>query len=295
MQCQLAKKFQLSQPMTWEAVAHALRTLRSGVLVIDSAELLARADPEFFARLVAFADECARANRLFMIFICCNDRHTVPVLAAARTASFIRVQDVSDTVAKDFLAAEGVPPWRAAWVVANIAGGRLHMLQSASRHSVDVFAMDNAAMSVLARVGVPQTHPVLQRAAIAGCVNYSDAMDLGAVALQQLLDGHVLSVHEDGTVTLYSRHVEQLLRRRVVLPPAEAAAFLMGHGVCLEDAEAAAGTLSGESCALLWEFASAKVDMHAFLQLLTTRVKCRYRMYLILPPPLLQEINRLWR
>jgi len=95
-------------------------------------------------------------------------------------------------------------------------------------------------------------------------------MDLGAVALQQLLDGHVLSVHEDGTVTLYSRHVEQLLRRRVVLPPAEAAAFLMGHGVCAEDAEAAAGTLSGESCALLWELASAKVDMHAFLQLLTT-------------------------
>jgi hypothetical protein len=114
--------------------ASRLRVLRGcpGVLVVDGADLIAKADPMFFKKLLGFAKLCALSRCLRVVFVISDDRDA-DALAMVRDFSglrtFLEVGDLNDEDASEFLTKSGMEPKAAAQVVQRVTGGRLlHLL-----------------------------------------------------------------------------------------------------------------------------------------------------------------------
>jgi hypothetical protein len=114
--------------------ANRLKTLRScpGVLVVDGADLIAKADPVFFKKLLGFAKFCAYKKCLRVVFVISDDRDAEALVMTRKyfgRVSFLEVGDLDDEEAVQCLTRSGMESMAATQVVQRVTGGRLHLLK----------------------------------------------------------------------------------------------------------------------------------------------------------------------
>ncbi len=100
---------------------------RPMVLVIDSADVLAKRNPDFFGLLQDFAKNCADRGTLRIVFIS-SDGSALPLLMARSAWSRaekppFEIGEIADEEAVDFLVKRGVPAADAEKAVKDITGG----------------------------------------------------------------------------------------------------------------------------------------------------------------------------
>jgi KaiC/GvpD/RAD55 family RecA-like ATPase len=119
---------------------------RSAVLIIDSAEIIAKDNPAFFAKMQDFAKQMTDAGNLRLVFVfsdgtALEQMQTRSALSRAREPVY-EVGDISDEDAVKYLMGRKVPQAQAEEAVRTITGGRFELL---GKYATGWTAVGNAA------------------------------------------------------------------------------------------------------------------------------------------------------
>ena len=196
------------------------------VLVIDSADVLAKKDPGFLEYLQDFAKNCADMGCLRIVFIS-SDGSALPLLmsrsAWSRADSVFEIGEISAKDAVHYLEERGVPTDVATRAVDTITGGLFaslnHFMSNYRRgKTLDdiVIDMDRKTKAALLTFGFNVKHPVFlyliahKRIGLEVCLE----MKLTREQIQVLVNNNILAAHPNDTLTFHDRHVEVWFSRQ---------------------------------------------------------------------------------
>jgi hypothetical protein len=218
----LATWLPLHKALAAAAVKFKEKHKRPAVLIIDSAEIIAKDNPAFFAKLQDFAKQMTDAGNLRLVFV--SSDGTVLEQMQSRSAwsrahkEVYEVGDIPDADAVKYLVGRQVPHGQAEEAVRTITGGRFELLTD----YVKVYAaVGNAATRDKLHAKVDETlrrsiklssDHVLFRTLLTRRVVDSATADalVQEATLKALLAANILAAHPDPTkaYTFHSRYVE---------------------------------------------------------------------------------------
>ena len=217
----------LSDPLVEAALKFQAKHERPMVLVIDSADVLAKKDPAFLEYLQDFAKNCADMGCLRIVFIS-SDGSALPLLMSrsawsrAKEPAF-EIGEISTKDAIHYLEERGVPTDLATRAVDTITGGLFTSLinfvsnyQEGKALDDIVIEMDGRTKKALLTFGFNVNHPVFlhltahKRIRSEVCLK----MNMTREQIQLLVDNNILATHPDGTLTFHDRHVEVWFSRQ---------------------------------------------------------------------------------
>jgi hypothetical protein len=220
---------------TWGKAALAIKAAasafkkkhgRPAVLVIDSAELLAKQAPAFLEELQLFAKQRTDEGNLRMIFVS-SDGSVAEQLdsrsASSRGLDPVEVGDICDKDAVEFLKGKGVEESQATEAVRDITGGRFALLQryvgswAAKGNEATRADLHKKTMNSLRLAGLDPRHAFFHALVAQLRIDDDPARDMLGVEhqsiLRTLLEKNIVAAHPDLTYTFHSRYVETFFTR----------------------------------------------------------------------------------
>ena len=228
----------LEPASTWESMqpwllkaAEAYKTKhgRPAVLVLDSADRIAKADPPLFMELLEFAKDASDAGTLRVVFGS-SEGHVLPLLekvsARSRALEPYEIGDLSDADAVEFVIKRGVPADQARELVSTVAGGRFSTLGSLAenvkggesvpairakmwtrtkRRLKDLNLLPVAELPLFK--ALVQTYRVKHDVVLSLLEKGGLGHDASRAMLAALLETNILAAHPDDTVTVHDRFV----------------------------------------------------------------------------------------
>ena len=199
---------------------------RPAVLIIDSAERLAKKNPEFLANLQDFAKDRTDEGSLRVVFVS-SDGSVLEQFqrrsAKSRMRKPFEVGDISDKEAVEFLTRKGVEQEKAEEAVRDITGGRFELLNDYLSVSTGNDArrqeLFDETKKSLRLAGLSAHHELFRTLVLQKFVRDDPARDLCGdqhdQILRTLLDKNIIAAHPDLTFTFHSRHVESFFKQEV--------------------------------------------------------------------------------
>jgi KaiC/GvpD/RAD55 family RecA-like ATPase len=194
---------------------------RPAVLIIDSAEIIAKDNPAFFAKMQDFAKQMTDAGNLRLVFVFSDG--TAPEQMQSRSAwsrahkQVYEVGDIPDADAVKYLVEGRVPQTQAEEAVRTITGGRFELLTD----YVNVYAAagnattrDNLYRQVqkgLDEVNVDSRHAIFRDLLENKRIDDHAARLLWggeSTVIRALLAKNIIAAHPDNTFSFHSRYVE---------------------------------------------------------------------------------------
>ena len=217
----------LRQPVMDAAAKFKSKHERPMVLVIDSADILAKQNPAFLNILQDFAKLCADIGNLRIVFIS-SDGSALPLLMArsswSRADEPYEIGEIPDDLAVEYLKKKGVREDQAKLAVANLTGGLFGELNkfvtgSAKGKTYEQIAKqrDRALRERLLDSKIHHNHALFRHLAKHKSVGTDEARDLGMekAQLDLLLKNNILAAHPDKTYTFHGRHTAMWFSREV--------------------------------------------------------------------------------
>ena len=217
----------LRQPVMDAAAKFKSKHERPMVLVIDSADILAKQNPAFLNILQDFAKLCADIGNLRIVFIS-SDGSALPLLMArsswSRADEPYEIGEIPDDLAVEYLKKKGVREDQAKLAVANLTGGLFGELNkfvtgSAKGKTYEQIAeqRDRALRGRLIVLKVAPNHALFRQLVKHANIGTDDALGLGMekAQLDLLLKNNRLAVHPNDTDTLHDRHTATWFSREV--------------------------------------------------------------------------------
>jgi hypothetical protein len=196
---------------------------RPAVLIIDSAERLAKHSPAFLAELQAYAKDDTDEGNLRMVFVS-SDGSVLAQLnnesASSRGLDPFEVGDICDSDAVKFLVGKGVKKEQAEEAVRDITGGRFALLQryvgswAAKGNEATRAELYEKTKDVLENAGISERHDFFKTLATQKSVSKSRARQMWGgkdafnPVIRVLVDNNIVAAHPDLTYTFHSRHTE---------------------------------------------------------------------------------------
>ena len=198
------------------------------VLVIDSADRIAKDDPVFLGKLQDVAKDCADDGNLSIVIIL-NDSSALPVMMARSSWSrakkpHFEIGEIPDDQAVEYLTKKGIPEDIAKRAVTNLTGGLLISLNDfvtacleGSTYEQLMEQRDRALRQTLLIRKVPFNHVLFQRLVNKHSVGSAEALDLGMEIdqLDCLLKDNILAAHPNKTYTFHDRHTAMWFSREM--------------------------------------------------------------------------------
>ena len=242
---------------------------RPMVLVIDSADVLAKTNPQFLGTIQDFAKNCADMGILRVVFVS-SDGSALPLLMSRSAWSraekpAFEIGEISDDEAVVFLVKAGVAEDEARLAVANVTGGLFALLNNyISAHKAGknydeiVETLDTKTSKALMDLDLSPTHPFFQYLASNQSIKTDNALAKSGVQVEMLLKRNILSAHPNETYTFHDRHVAVWFKNQIVgISDDEAVVFLVKAGVAEAEARLAVANVTGGLFALLNNYVSA--------------------------------------
>ena len=204
------------QPLVDAAAKFKAKHERPMVLIIDSADRLAKDFPVFLGKLQDFAKDCADDGNLRIVFIS-SDGSALPLMMARSSWSRaekppFEIGEIPDDQAVEYLTKKGIREDEAKLAVANLTGGLFVSLNdfATARLTYEQLAeqRDEALRVKLIDSKIPIRHALFRQLVKHKSVGMAEARDLGMgkAQLDGLLKNHILTVHPNDTYTFYDRH-----------------------------------------------------------------------------------------
>jgi energy-coupling factor transporter ATP-binding protein EcfA2 len=198
---------------------------RPMVLVIDSADILAKEDPKFLYFLQNFAKDCADRGTLRIVFVS-SDGSALPLLISqsswSRAEAPFEIGEISDEDAVKFLCDRNVPEIIAREAVRCLTGGLFASLNTfvsnneKGRKLEDIINEKNRKVdNSLLKLKFPPTHELFRYLTIHKRIPSNEArreMNLSEEQIDALVKCNILATHPDETLTLHDRHVAVWLK-----------------------------------------------------------------------------------
>eukprot|EP00981_Chlorochromonas_danica_P004702 scaffold946_cov171-Ochromonas_danica.AAC.2 len=197
------------------------------VLVIDSADRLAKKEPEFLEIFQDFAKDCACEGTLRIVFIS-SDGSALPLLqsrsAWSRAEEPLEVGEISDEDAVEYLVSKSVPEPNAKRAVNELTGGLFMELnkyvQVHSMKTIEALIEDknDAIVKVLKELQLPVSHPLFVKINQDKVVRAGKALDydVNNEQIGHLLAANILAAHPSTstyTYTFHDRHAANFFAR----------------------------------------------------------------------------------
>ena len=211
------------------AVSFRKKHGRPAVLIIDSAELLAKYRPAFLAELQAYAKDKADGGTLRMVFVS-SERDVLEQLDSWSASSrglepveVVEVVDICDPDAVKFLVEEGMEREEAEVAVRDFTGGRFTLLQRYLANWKDNTVLVTRTYplretkDVLQTAGIGERHAFFETLLAKKVIDEHAARQLWGKdsfdpVMRVLLDRDIVAAHPNSTYTFHSRHVETFFR-----------------------------------------------------------------------------------
>lgn len=198
---------------------------RAAVLVIDSADLLAREQPEVLSAMQDFAKTCAEQGVLRFIFVSSNGAALSLMQSRftwSKHAELFEIGHLSDQQAENLLMQRGIPRKVAKVVVQQITGGWLHSLYeflqiyNPSEPIENVlYDMDKRMSNAMQHLNFLAETAVFQEMASRPTMRMHQLNEyLHQTQIDNLIYHNILCVHPRGFYTFRSRHVAAFFERR---------------------------------------------------------------------------------
>ena len=220
----------LMQPLVDAAAKFKAKYGRPMVLVIDSADRLAKQCPAFLEILQDFAKDSADEGNLRIVFIS-SDGSTLPLLMARSSWSRaekppFEIGEIPDILAVEYLTKKGVREDEAKLAVANLTGGLFVSLNDFATASLKGLTYeqlaeqrDRALRRKLLDLKVAPDHALFRQLVKHTNIGTDDALDhgigIGKTQLDLLLKNNILAVHPNDTYTFHDRHTAVWFSREV--------------------------------------------------------------------------------
>jgi hypothetical protein len=202
---------------------------RPAVLIIDSAERLAKKNPEFLANLQDFAKDRTDEGSLRMVFVSSDGSVLEQFLSRSAKSRMwklpFEVGDISDKEAVEFLKRKGVEQEQAEEAVRDITGGRFELLNDYFRvwwsagNDATRQELFGETKKSLRLAGLSAHHELFRTLVLQKYVRDDPARDLCGdqhdQILRSLLDKNIIAEHPNRTFTFHSRHVESFFKQEV--------------------------------------------------------------------------------
>jgi hypothetical protein len=219
---------------------------RPMVLIIDSAERLAKQNPAFLAELQAYAKDDTDEGNLRMVFVS-SDGSVLAQLnshsASSRGRMPFEVGDIVDAEAVKYLVGKDVKKEQAEEAVRDITGGRFALLRS---YVSDWAAKGNEATRAdlfretrksLRLAGIDPRHEFFQVLLSQKSIDDDPARDMWGEKhveiLDTLLSKNIVAGHPNSTYTFHSRHVESFFK--AMLPDGRGNGAIQNEEAAAED------------------------------------------------------------
>jgi hypothetical protein len=219
------------EPMsTWSAVSDSIEEAatmfrkkhgRPAVLIIDSAERIAKKNPALLADLQEFAKDETDGGTLRMVFVS-SDGSVLAQLdsrsESSRGLDPIEVGDICDADAVKFLVERGINKEQAEVAVRDITGGRFALLQrylgswKANTNEATRADLFRKTRKSLRLAGIDPRHEFFRTLLAKKQLDDDPARDMWGdkheTILNALLTDNIVAAHPNLTYTFHSRHVE---------------------------------------------------------------------------------------
>ena len=224
----LATFNRLRQSLIDAAAKFKAKNGRPMVLVIDSADRLAKDNPAFLGKLQGFAKDCADGGNLRIVFIS-SDGSALPQLMTRSSWSRAKkppfeIGEIPDDQAVEYLTKKGVRENEAKLAVANLTGGLFVSLNDFVSSRLEgmtyeqlVEQRDIALRLRLINSKIPISHALFQRLVQHASIRMDDARNLGMeeAQLDFLLKNNILAAHPNNTYTFHDRHTAVWFSKQV--------------------------------------------------------------------------------
>ena len=216
----------LMQPLTDAAAKFKANNGRPMVLVIDSADRIAKKNPDFLGELQDFAKDCADDGNLRIVFIS-SDGSALPLMMARSSWSRaekppFEIGEIPDDQAVEYLTKKGVREDEAKVAVANLTGGLFVSLNDFATSSLEgmtyeqlVEQRDSALEKKLRRLKVAPDHAMFQQLVKCKSVRTGDDLGMAESQVDLLLLNNILAAHPNETYTFHDRHTAVWFSREV--------------------------------------------------------------------------------
>lgn len=202
------------------AITFSDKHKRPVIIIIDSADRLAREQPRFLKKLQELAKTGANMKALTFVFVA-SDFHILSVMeshgAYSRAAEPLEIGPISDSDAIAYLTKryKVISEDEAKQAVTTITGGVFVELQrygearaAGIEYSSILARRDDTVRGALHKIGVDSRHPTFQKLCEAKALMSTPVrQELGDSVVDSLLASNILSRHADRTVTFHDRHV----------------------------------------------------------------------------------------
>ena len=216
----------LMQPLTDAAAKFKANNGRPMVLVVDSADRIAKKNPDFLGELQDFAKDCADDGNLRIVFIS-SDGSALPLMMARSSWSRAKKPpfefgEIPDDPAVEYLTKKGVREDEAKVAVANLTGGLFVSLNDFATSSLEgmtyeqlVEQRDSALAKKLRRLKVAPDHAMFQQLVKCKSVRTGDDLGMAESQVDLLLLDNILAAHPNETYTFHDRHTAVWFSREV--------------------------------------------------------------------------------
>jgi hypothetical protein len=219
----------LIQPLMDAAAKFKSKHTRPMVLIIDSADILAKQNPAFLNILQDFAKLCADIGDLRIVFIS-GDGSALSLLKARGSWSRadnppFEIGEIPDDVAVEYLKKKGVRDDQAKLAVANLTGGLFVSLlgyasASAKGMTYEQLAerLDRALDSKLSDMETSVNNALFRHLVKHRSIGTNEARRVIGMKKDQLdllLKNNILAVHPNVTYTFHDRHTATWFSREV--------------------------------------------------------------------------------
>ena len=208
------------QPLVDAAAKFKAKHGRPMVLIIDSADRLAKQCPAFLELLQDFAKKRADEGNLRIVFIS-SDGSALPLMMARSSWSRAKkppfeIGEIPDDQAVEYLMKKGIREDEAKLAVANLTGGLFVSLNDFATASLKGMTYeqlaeqrDRALRKRLLVLKVVADHALFRQLVKHANIGTDDALGLGMeeAQLDLLLKNNILAVHPNDTYTFYDRHI----------------------------------------------------------------------------------------
>ena len=242
---------------------------RPMVLVIDSADVLAKSDPQFLGMIQDFAKNCADMGILRVVFVS-SDGSALPLLMSRSAWSraekpAFEVGEISDDEAVVFLVKAGVAEAEARLAVTNVTGGLFALLndyvsshKAGKKYDDIVEVLGTKISKALMELDLSPTHSFFQYLASNKSIKTDSALAKSGVQVELLLKRNILAAHPNETYTFHDRHVAVWFENQIgEISDDEAVVFLVKAGVAEAEARLAVANVTGGMLALLKKYVFA--------------------------------------
>jgi len=197
------------------------------VLVIDSADVIAKNDASFLGFLQDFAKNCADMGTLRIVFIS-SDGSALPLLMSRSAWSRaekppFEIGEISNDDAVSYLEQRGVPRQVAEQAVQTISGGLFASLndftsnyRKGKKLEDIVIELDSKTSIVLLDLKIKVDHPVFRQILVGGSIRSDEARKLGMSSeeVQRLVSNNILATHPNATLSFHDRHVDVWFKKK---------------------------------------------------------------------------------